>query len=63
MQDPNADKIKTKFLSVDVLPYLEKYEQMVHDNESGQGYIVGKGPTWADFTVVAFLDEVIMMME
>ncbi|GAU96919.1 hypothetical protein RvY_08287-1 [Ramazzottius varieornatus] len=62
-KDPKADEIKKQFVSVDAVPYLKKFEELVQGNQNGQAFIAGSGPTWADFTVVAFLDEVIEMVE
>lgn len=55
--DPKADEIKKQFLTTDIVPYLQKYKAILAQTKSG--YLVGQGPTWADFCAVAFLDQLV----
>ncbi|GAU98973.1 hypothetical protein RvY_10040 [Ramazzottius varieornatus] len=57
--DPKVDDIRKQFLTADIVPYLQQYETILGRNKSG--YLVGQGPTWADFTAVGFLDELVLM--
>ncbi|GAU96922.1 hypothetical protein RvY_08289 [Ramazzottius varieornatus] len=55
-----ANELQQQYLSSHIPPYLKKFDQLIRD---GKGFAVGEGPTWADFTMVAFLDEVVTLME
>jgi len=48
--------LKEEFIKVGVQPYLKGLERHLQANNSGEGFYVGKGPTWADIVVVIFLD-------
>jgi glutathione S-transferase len=52
-----ADEIKAKYFSEGLPPYLQSFEKKLQNNSQGQGFLVGNKPTWADFIVVAFFDE------
>ena len=54
----DVETVKTNFLEKEVVPYLQKLEKMFN---SGSSFIFGEKPTWADFVVVVFLDEVALM--
>ena len=58
-QDPKVDDIKKQFLTVEIVPYLQKYKAVLGQNTSG--FLVGSAPTWADFKAVSFLDELVEM--
>ncbi|XP_055340829.1 probable glutathione S-transferase 7 [Paramacrobiotus metropolitanus] len=55
-----ADEIKEKYRSATLPRYVRDFEWKLADNQ-GNGYLVGDAPTWADFAVVSFLDEMIAL--
>lgn len=50
-----ADSVKEKYFGETVIPYLHGLERKLQEN-NGE-YFVGSKPTWADLSVVVFLDE------
>lgn len=43
-------ELKQKWLAEQLPPFLKQFEKKVTENKSG--FLVGDGPTWADFVVV-----------
>ncbi|GAU92215.1 hypothetical protein RvY_04327 [Ramazzottius varieornatus] len=54
----DVENVKATFLQKEVVPYLQKLENLLG---GGKSYFCGDEPTWADFAVVIFLDEVASM--
>jgi len=48
--------IKEAFVKEGVQPFLKGLERQLQANNNGEGFFVGKNPTWGDFVVVIFLD-------
>ncbi|GAU99326.1 hypothetical protein RvY_10348-2 [Ramazzottius varieornatus] len=42
-------------------PFMDRWEKILLNNTSGQDYLVGGKPTWADFVLVQLLDETIRL--
>jgi len=61
--DKNVDTLKEEYLSTGVVPFLQGLERLLQTNDSGKGYFVGSKPTWGDFAVVVFLDELISLQK
>lgn len=59
--EKKKSELKTEFINTGVQPYLKGFERHLLQNNNGEGYLVGKNPTWADFVLVVFLDVLISM--
>jgi len=52
-----SDEVKYEYLNVGIKPYLEGLERMLKQQQDGKAFFFGVNPTWADFAVVIFLDD------
>ena len=53
--EKKKSELKTEFINTGVQPYLKGFERHLLQNNNGEGYLVGKNPTWADCVLVVFL--------
>jgi glutathione S-transferase len=53
--------IKEAFIKEGVQPYLQGLERKLKENPSGQNFLVGASPTWADFVAAVALDNLVGM--
>ncbi|XP_055328745.1 hematopoietic prostaglandin D synthase-like [Paramacrobiotus metropolitanus] len=54
-------KLKEAFVKEQIQPYLQGLERKLQENNNGDGFFIGSGPTWADFVVVVALDGILGM--
>jgi len=57
--DQLAKDLKEEYTTKGVIPFLEGLEKKLKANNNGANYFVGSSPTYADFAVVLFLDELL----
>jgi len=51
--------LKDAYLKEGVQPFLKGLERHLAANNKGEGFFVGSKPTWADFVIVIFLDNLV----
>jgi len=54
-----SDEAKEVYLEKGVKPFLAQLERMLKKHQDGKEFFFGPKPTWADFAVVAFLDDLV----
>jgi len=54
--EKKLQELKVQFIKVGVQPTLKTLERHLQANNNAEGFLVGSKPTWADFFVVNFLD-------
>jgi len=60
MAKDEAEKaaLRKTYATEQCVPFLQGLERLLRENNNGEGFFVGSKPTWADFVVVIFLDNV-----
>jgi len=61
MAKDEAEKVALRqtYANEQSVPFLQGLERKLGENNNGEGFFVGTKPTWGDFVVVVFLDNVV----
>jgi len=54
-----AETLKQEYITTGVVPFLQGLERQLQSNDNGKGWFVGSQPTWGDFAVTIFSDELV----